>query len=290
MNAAIEPITGRYLHLEFNGRSNRVYFEEAGRGIPLLCLHTAGSDSRQYRAILNDPHILERYRVITFDLPWHGRSSPPAGWENEDYILTTDSYVGTVMAFKAALGLQKPVVMGCSIGGRCVLHLALRHGGEFRAAVGLESHAGYDPRMLPLIKDLEYLNRSDVNAGEAAAATVSGLMSPLSPAAERWETLWHYMQGGPGAFAGDLYYYMVDGDLRNGLLSGIDTTVCPLFLLTGDYDYSATIERTQEVARQVPGARFEVMPGLGHFPMSENPALFLTYLRPVLDEIANAPR
>jgi pimeloyl-ACP methyl ester carboxylesterase len=79
---------------------------------------------------------------------------------------------------------------------------------------------------------------------------------------------------------------MVDGDLRNGLLAQLDTRICPLYLLTGDYDYSATVERTQEVMRQVPGAQFRLMPGLGHFPMSENPKLFMTYLRPVLEDIA----
>src|SRR5256885_11138099 len=37
-----------------------------------------------------------------------------------------------------SLGLERPVVMGCSIGGRVVLHLALRHPDAFRALIGLE--------------------------------------------------------------------------------------------------------------------------------------------------------
>jgi len=41
---------GRYLRLDLNGRPHRLYFEEAGEGIPLLCLHTAGADGRQYTA------------------------------------------------------------------------------------------------------------------------------------------------------------------------------------------------------------------------------------------------
>jgi hypothetical protein len=71
----IEPIVGRYLRLDFKGRPHRIYFEEAGQGIPLVCLHTAGSDGRQYRALLNDPDITKRFRVIAFDLPWHRRAS-----------------------------------------------------------------------------------------------------------------------------------------------------------------------------------------------------------------------
>src|SRR5262249_537210 len=52
----IEDIVGRYLRLELLGRPHRIYFEEAGPkdGVPLLCLHTAGSDGRQWRGILND--------------------------------------------------------------------------------------------------------------------------------------------------------------------------------------------------------------------------------------------
>ena len=83
MSARLEPITGRYAHIELDGRAHRLYYEEAGSGIPLLCLHTAGSDGRQYRAVLNDATILKHYRVIAFDMPWHGKSSPPApGWHD----------------------------------------------------------------------------------------------------------------------------------------------------------------------------------------------------------------
>ena len=66
----LEPIVGRYTQI--NG--NRIYFEEAGQGIPLLCLHTAGSDGRQYRAVLNDSQITKNYRVSRSTC--HGTASP----------------------------------------------------------------------------------------------------------------------------------------------------------------------------------------------------------------------
>ena len=75
-----EPITGCYLTVSEGGKEYRIFVEEAGRGIPLLCLHTAGADSRQYRHMLNDGAITDRFRVIAFDLPYHGRSTPPDGW------------------------------------------------------------------------------------------------------------------------------------------------------------------------------------------------------------------
>ena len=68
---------------------------------------------------------------------------------------------------------------------------------------------------------------------------VSGLIAPTAPEADRWETIWHYMQGGPGVFKGDLHFYTADGDVR-GRVAEIDTGKCPLYLLTGEYDYSCT--------------------------------------------------
>ena len=50
-----------------------------------------------------------------------------------EYRLTTDLYVQTIMAFCRAMALERPVVMGCSMGGRVVLHLALKHAIDFRA-------------------------------------------------------------------------------------------------------------------------------------------------------------
>jgi pimeloyl-ACP methyl ester carboxylesterase len=281
----IEPVVGRYLRLDFNGKPHRIYFEEAGEGIPLVCLHTAGADGRQYRALLNDAEITRRFRVIAFDLPWHGKSSPPPGFEREAYRLTTDLYVDTVMAFCRALKLDRPAVMGCSIGGRAVLHLALKHGGSFRAAIGLQSATHADAGADTRLRDLGVLFRPDVHGQEAAAGSVACLISPTSPSSEKWETLWHYMQGGPGVFLGDLHYYFTDGDLRNGLLDGLDTKKCPLHLLTGEYDLSATPELTAELANLVNATSFQVMEGLGHFPMSESPAQFRRYLLPVLERI-----
>ena len=92
------------------------------------------------------------------------------------------------------------------------------------------------------------------------------------------------MQSGPGVFKGDLYFYGIDGDIRAELVE-IDTSVCPLYLLTGEYDYSCTPEDTLAVGRAVPGAKVTIMKELGHFPMSEDPARFLEYLAPVLAEI-----
>ena len=281
--ADLEPIVGRYVRLVAGGRPHRVYFEEAGQGIPLVCLHTAGADGRQFRHLMNDDAVTRHYRVLAFDLPWHGKSLPPTGWQDEEYRLTTPGYLELVRAFIEALGLERPVVLGCSIGGKIVLELARLHAKTFRALVGLES-ADYQA---PWYDDTGWLHRSDVHGGEVCGALMSGLIAPQSPSETRWDTLWMYMQGGPGVFKGDLFFYRADGDFRDRV-SQIDTSACPLYLLTGEYDFSCTPEDTRRTAQKIKGARVTVMEQIGHFPMSEHPAQFRTYILPVLDEIRQA--
>jgi pimeloyl-ACP methyl ester carboxylesterase len=286
MQPRYEPVVGRYLHLSIGGRPHRLYVEEAGPadggGIPLVCLHTAGADGRQFRHVLNDAAITNHWRVIVPDMPWHGKSLPPDGFEREEYKLTTDSYTRFVLDVCEAMALERPVVMGCSIGGRLVLNLAAEHPRRFRALVGLESAAYQQPWY-----DTEWLNRPDVHGGEVCAGLVSGMMSPTSPEARRQETLWMYKCGGPGIFKGDLHFYRVDGDLRDRV-HRIDTGLCPLYLLTGEYDFSCTPEDTLRTAADIAGAEVTIMKELGHFPMSENPEQFARYIHPVLEAIRAA--
>jgi pimeloyl-ACP methyl ester carboxylesterase len=155
----------------------------------------------------------------------------------------------------------------------------LEHSDRFQAVVALE---GADK--LEAYYDTEWLHRPDVHGGEVAAGFVSGQVAPQSPDEYRWETLWAYMQGGPGIFKGDLYFYWVDGHFDDRS-SRIDTSKCPVYLLSGEYDSSCTPERMEATAARIKGSKATVMPGIGHFPMSENPDLFREFILPVLDEI-----
>lgn len=282
MPPIIEPIIGRYMMLELSGRSHRLYFEEAGEGIPLVCLHTAGADGRQFRHLMLDKEIIRKFRVIAFDMPWHGKSFPPEGWEREEYRLTTAAYTEMIVAFCRALELDRPAVMGCSIGGRIVLNLAIEHASKFRALIGLEAADFQAPWY-----DTTWLNRPDVHGGEVCAALISGLIAPQSPSSARNEVLWMYKQGGPGVFKGDLYFYRVDGDLRS-TVGRIDTTVCPLYLMTGEYDFSCTPDDTTRTAQKIAGAEVTTMEQVGHFPMAENPQQFRKYILPILEKISAA--
>lgn len=70
-----DAITGHYVYLKdipIWGRC-KVFYEESGEGdIPIVFLHTAGSDSRQYHGVMNDERMLKKSRMYAIDLPAHG--------------------------------------------------------------------------------------------------------------------------------------------------------------------------------------------------------------------------
>jgi pimeloyl-ACP methyl ester carboxylesterase len=274
-----EPIIGRYLSITLDGAAHRLFVEEAGRGQPLLCLHTAGADSRQYRHVMNDAAVTERFRVVAFDLPYHGRSNPPDGWWLKKYRLTTASYLAIIRAVWQALGLQRPVIMGCSMGGAILLKVAAEYQEELTGIIALESTA-YAPGRYN-----DFLHHPAIHGGELCASYTYGLNSPKSPEASRRENWWYYSQSGPGVYQGDVYFYSLDWDARDDL-KRIDTNRCKVALLTGEYDYSCTPAMSEAVAAAVPGSRLAIMQGMGHFPMIENYPGFRPHLLQALDHVA----
>jgi pimeloyl-ACP methyl ester carboxylesterase len=273
-----EPIIGRYLSVEIDGVRHRIYVEEAGEGTPLLCLHTAGADSRQYRHVMNDSAITDRFRVIAFDLPYHGRSTPPDNWWLSKYRLTTEGYLAMIRSVWRALDLERPVVMGCSMGGAIVLALAATHPDELGGIIGLES-AAFAPGRYN-----DFLHHPAVHGGELCASYTYGLNAPSSPESARRENWWYYSQSGPGIYQGDVCFYSFDWDARE-MVKQIDTSRCGVALLTGEYDYSCTPAMTEAVAAAIPGAHFAVMAGLGHFPMVENYPAFRPYLLQAVEHL-----
>jgi len=278
-----DQAAGRYAHLNLDGDDYRVYIEEAGQGIPVLLQHTAGADGRQWRHLLDDEALTQRFRFVAYDLPFHGKSLPSTNrnWWSEPYRLTREFLMQVPLAVTAAMNLDRPAFMGSSIGGHLAVDLAYYHPESFRAVIGLEAALKQEAQI-----DLTYLYHPRVSNAYKATG-MYGLTSPTASEALRRETIFVYSQGAPPTFSGDLHYWQTEHDLR-GLAGKIDTSRCQVYLLTGEYDWATTPEMSRQLADEIPGATFQVMTGLGHFPMSEDPAKFLSYVEPILDEIAQS--
>jgi pimeloyl-ACP methyl ester carboxylesterase len=127
MTVEFEPITGRYMHLDLFGRKHRIYVEEAGQGTPLLVpAHRRRrrpaiprADERCARHVAAPRHrlrhALARQVVAAVGLAQRGISAHLGAIHH------------MILEVMAALELDRPILIGCSIGGRIALHLALEH-------------------------------------------------------------------------------------------------------------------------------------------------------------------
>ncbi len=275
---------GRYVHLELDGRDHRIYYEEAGQGIPLLLQHTAGCHGTQWRPLFEVPEITDNFRLIAYDLPFHGKSIPPvdARWWEQEYRLEGGFLRQVPTALADALDLVDPVFMGCSVGGLLALDLALHHPDRFRAVVSLEGslHIGGD---LDILLGFWHPQVSNMTK----ARMMEGLCAPVSPEAYVKEVSHVYSSGWPPAFIGDLYYYVVDFDITDRAHE-IDTSEVAVHILNGEYDYTGHVAGGVVAHEAIAGSTHTEMNGVGHFPMQENPEAFIGYLLPVLDQIRGA--
>ncbi|WP_205736684.1 alpha/beta fold hydrolase [Acidovorax cavernicola] len=285
-NGTYDSPVGRYIHLTLEGQDYRVYFEEAGSGIPLLLQHTAGCHGGQWRHLFECKEITDHFRLIAYDLPFHGKSIPPVGprwWANE-YKLAGGFLRSVPLALSRALELDRPVFMGCSVGGMLALDLARYHADELRAVISLEGALKVDFDVnSPALRPFWHPQVSN----EHKARVMDALMCPASPEAYRKETTQVYAAAWPPVFIGDLNYYMSDYDLRNEA-SKINTQKVAVHILSGEYDWSGTMEKGKEAHEAIIGSTWQGMEGLGHFPMTENPEKFLKYLLPVLESLRSS--
>jgi len=295
-----DTAVGRYAYVKIQGVQYRVYYEETGQGIPIVLQHTAGSDGRQWRHMLEDKEVQQRFRMIAYDLPYHGKSVPPSTvrWWEKEYRLTTELVMDSVVAISKALKAERPVYMGCSVGGYLAPDLALYHADDFRAVIGVNaSIAGSNaPSQNPGARDnmqkpISERRNPDTNFhprvnGESVGMAMYEITSPEAPDPYRRETAWVYSQGAPGVFAGDLYYYGYDHDLV-GKTDKIDTAKCPVYLVSGEYDPSMQPgpRSAEALTKQIPGATFTVVKGGSHFAMSDDYPRFRQYILPILEKI-----
>lgn len=275
----LAAIRGRYLALA-NAASDWVYTEEVGTAgqVPLLMLHTAGADARQWHGLMSLPALQSDWHVHAFDLPSHGRSPVPSRAIGKDWQLSEDQYLEWIIGYLDAAKLDKVVVVGCSMGAAIGLALMAKYPSRVLAGLLLETPYHSPGRRSP------FLNHPEVHGGRLASAWVGSLLSPTSSPQRRALAGWIYAQGGPGIYDGDLAFYS-DAFQAVHHTSQIDCQETPLWLFTGDYDYSASPKDTARVASEIAGAHFATLPGFGHFPMVENPEELWAFLEEPLAAI-----
>ena len=107
--------TGQYA--DVNGIN--LYYETHGSGRPLILLHGGLGSGEMFGPIL--PALTANHQVIAPDLQGHGRTA------DVDRPLSIETMADDIAALIKHLGLEKPDVMGYSLGGGVALVTALRH-------------------------------------------------------------------------------------------------------------------------------------------------------------------
>jgi pimeloyl-ACP methyl ester carboxylesterase len=245
-------------------------YARAGAGDPLLLLHGIGHHRQAWDPVAG---ILATERdVIAVDLPGFGRSPALPDGAGHD-LPTTTAVLG---AFCEALGLGRPHVAGNSLGGLLALELgrqnlvrsvtALSPAGfwtqaerryAFTVLKGMRRAASGMP--LPLVERL-----SRTAAGRTAlTSTIYARPGRRSPEAVVAETLALAHAEG---FA---------ETLRAGrsVLFTEDVPGIPVTVAWGDKDRLLLPRQGVRAKRVIPRARLVRLPGCGHVPMNDDPAL-----------------
>jgi pimeloyl-ACP methyl ester carboxylesterase len=282
-----DSAVGRYVYLHIDGVQHRIYYEESGSGsIPLIMQHTAGADSGQFRHLMEDPDFQKHYRMIAYDLPFHGRSLPPTSqrWWEEPFVLTKSVLFDLIFGLCERLGLDRPVFMGSAIGGMLALDLAYYHPDKVRAVIALNAGppANFLADGLPMIASF---SDPRVN-GYWASSIMLANMAGTSRGALRRELAWVYGQSAPGVSEAALHYYATDHDLSLEQAASIDTSKVPVYLFTGQDDIMANDWGSPLLANAMKNSPFKMLQKLGHFGAAENPEAFKADIWPTLREIA----
>ena len=103
--------------IEANGVT--FYYEVYGEGQPLLLLHAGSLNGDMWQPYLAG--FVTRFRVVTPDLPNHGRSGKP------ERQLSYRQLADEIVAFIRALELVRPVIVGFSDGGQVALEIGIRY-------------------------------------------------------------------------------------------------------------------------------------------------------------------
>lgn len=231
----------------------RIFYEAHGEGPPVLLSHGYSATSRMWQGQVEA--LAPRYRVITWDMRGHGQSDSP-----DDPARYSEAHtVADMAAILDALGIERAVIGGLSLGGYMSLAFHLACPGRTRALMLFDTGPGYrNPA------GREAWNRT---AEARAAAFESRGLEALGPGAEVRIAQHRSAKGLALAARGMLAQF----DSR--VIESLEGIRVPTLVLVGERD-EPFLGATDYMAAKIPGARKVVIPGAGHAANIDNPAAF----------------
>jgi pimeloyl-ACP methyl ester carboxylesterase len=259
-----------------------LFIQTEGSGIPVLCVHTAGQSGVQYREVLQRLPAFG-YQVVVVDLPGHGRSLPAPGGPISDL----HEYGEICWQVIEQLSLEKPILLGCSIGGKIVLDVCVHHGDDVRAAVAMEADAYNGALSVTGLRR----SMSDAASPSQGDRTYFGTLASLgvSVPADRGHLIAVMHRREDSIITSSDLIGWTTHDVTEGLAS----VRCPLLVVAGSDDFWVREADCRKVAETVVNGEFLLLGGVGHYPMEELedfPELLAGWLNGLLKKSHNNER
>lgn len=270
--------TGEYLDLD----GDRVYYEVAGEGAPLVFVHAGFVDS----AMWDDQwHIYARhYRVIRFDMRGFGRS---------DRVDAPVDRRSDLVRLMRHLGIERAAILGCSLGGTIALDMALEHPEMVAALVvvaavpGGFALQGEPPRYVldmwdameqgDLERASELQTRIWIDGPFREPHDVDPRVRERSAAMNRIALANQTMR-------------KVDATPLNPLdppaADRLDAIAVPTLVVVGELDNPELLRAADVMARSIAGARQVRIPDSAHLPSMEEPERFNQAVLAFLHQVA----
>ena len=239
---------------------------DRGEGLPLILIHGVSMSAAYFHPVI-DPLVEAGYRVIVPDLRGHGRSPHAEGGH------TIGQYADDVNALLDALGIDRCVLVGWSMGNLVAWELMLRHGRD-RVAAHVNISQGptdlqtedfpYAPLPLEAIHGFIAACQGDFRG------TIEGFVpvmfkEPLAPEDVAWCADESCLVGANAACAILLDQTLYDA--REAIASGSP----PTLNLWGVHEGLIPVAMGEWCRDNIPGSEYVVFEGSGHCPQLEEP-------------------
>ncbi|MGZ8266458.1 MAG: alpha/beta fold hydrolase, partial [Burkholderiales bacterium] len=251
----------------------RLYYEEAGKGTPIVFVHEFADDMRSWEPQMR--FFSRRYRCIAYNSRGYPPSEVPKPVSKYSQAIATDD-IANVMRH---LGLKKAHIIGCSMGGYATVHLGLRHPNLALSLTAVGVGYGSDPdKREQFLKDNEVMARRFEELGTPEA------IKPYQIGPARVQ----FQNKDPRGFAQFCAKFAKHSALGSAntlrgvqgrrptvqsLGRGLAKMKVPLHVVTGDEDNNC-LEPGIFMKRVCPTASLTVVANTGHAVNLEEPDLF----------------
>ncbi|GIV88443.1 MAG: alpha/beta hydrolase [Chloroflexus sp.] len=240
----------------------QIHYTDVGSGLPVVLLHAFPLSSALWRTQLTT--LTDRFRMIAPDLRGFG-NSPPIPLPQ-----SLDDYAADVIALLDALGIERAVVAGLSMGGYIAFAILRQAPERIGGLLLADTRATADT-------DTARANRAAnaelvLREGSAALAErlLPNLLAPTAAESLRAELQAIAAANPPESIAAALHAMAARPD-STSLLSQIRV---PVTVVVGAEDTLTPPSEARTMHEAIPGSRFVVIPGAGHLSAIERPAEF----------------